>query len=183
MLTEDPERKVVVVSAPGKRFSNDTKVTDLLIALAEQALSKADTDQSLKAVMDRYESLAKDLSLSPNIIDTIQKDLFRRLNTDLDNPEQFMDLLKASGEDNNAKLVADYFQSQGVEAHYIDPKEAGLVVTNEPGNAEVVEASYQRLFKLRERSAPGFSPVSSAVTRTGMLLLFPGADRILLVRS
>ena len=40
IVTSDPTRKVVVVSAPGKRFSEDEKVTDLLIRLAEQALKR-----------------------------------------------------------------------------------------------------------------------------------------------
>ena len=34
ITTDDPKRKIVVVSAPGKRCENDTKVTDLLIELA-----------------------------------------------------------------------------------------------------------------------------------------------------
>lgn len=43
-----------------------------------------------------------------------------------------MDAVKASGEDNNAKLIAAYFRRQGVKAEYVSPKEAGLFVTNEP---------------------------------------------------
>lgn len=38
IVVADPERKIVVVSAPGKRNSNDIKVTDLLIEAAEQQL-------------------------------------------------------------------------------------------------------------------------------------------------
>ena len=34
IVKNDPERKVIVVSAPGKRNSDDTKVTDLLITYA-----------------------------------------------------------------------------------------------------------------------------------------------------
>lgn len=40
IVTADPSRKAVVVSAPGKRFSDDTKVTDLLIRCAEHYLQK-----------------------------------------------------------------------------------------------------------------------------------------------
>ena len=39
IVEADAERRIVVVSAPGKRHSDDTKVTDLLIALAEARLS------------------------------------------------------------------------------------------------------------------------------------------------
>lgn len=160
IVMSDVERKVVVVSAPGKRTSSDIKVTDLLIACANQALLTGTADMELKAVVERYESIANELQISPSIIDTIQADLLERLQADKRCPEQFMDLLKASGEDNNAKLVAAYFQSRGIEAHYVNPKEAGLLVTNEPGNAQVLPDTYKRLYSLRERTGilifPGF---------------------------
>jgi aspartokinase len=35
-------------------------------------------------------------------------------------PEQYMDAVKASGEDNNAKLIAAYFRRQGVKAEYVN---------------------------------------------------------------
>ena len=35
IVLADPARRIVVVSAPGKRHGGDTKVTDLLIALAK----------------------------------------------------------------------------------------------------------------------------------------------------
>ena len=38
IIKNDPERKVIVVSAPGKRNSDDTKVTDLLITYAYTSL-------------------------------------------------------------------------------------------------------------------------------------------------
>jgi aspartate kinase len=159
IVMSDIERKVVVVSAPGKRFAEDIKVTDLLISLAQKSLNAGNIDSELKAVLDRYENIAKDVNLTPDIINTIRNDLLGRLNADQSNQSQFIDLLKASGEDNNAKLIAAYFQSKGVEAFYVDPKEAGLLVTNEPGNAQVLSDSYHNLYLLRER--PG-------------ILIFPG---------
>lgn len=38
IVKNDPERKVIVVSAPGKRTSDDIKVTDLLIIYAYTSL-------------------------------------------------------------------------------------------------------------------------------------------------
>ena len=38
IVKADPTRRIVVVSAPGKRFAGDTKVTDLLITLAKAVL-------------------------------------------------------------------------------------------------------------------------------------------------
>jgi aspartate kinase len=42
IVVSDPERRVVVVSAPGKRYSEDNKVTDLLIECGELCLQNKD---------------------------------------------------------------------------------------------------------------------------------------------
>ena len=73
IVLADPARRMVVVSAPGKRNKGDTKVTDLLIALAETALEKKDTSKQLKAVLDRYASIAEDLDLGVEIVEEIHK--------------------------------------------------------------------------------------------------------------
>ena len=160
IVLSDPERKVVVVSAPGKRFADDIKVTDLLIECAEQCLQNQYPKEKLETVIERYSMIAEERHLSDGVIKEIYYDLVKRFESDKSNPDRFIDLIKASGEDNNAKLVAAYFRERGVEATYVDPKEAGLRVSNEPGNAQPLPDSYERLFLLRERSGilifPGF---------------------------
>lgn len=160
IVLSDPERKVVVVSAPGKRFPEDTKVTDLLISCAEQCLKNLNPKDQFDAVIGRYAAIAAELSLPAKIMDEIHDDLQERLNGDKSKPDRFTDLIKASGEDNNAKLVAAYFQSQGVDACYIDPREAGLIVSNNPGNARALPEAYDRLHSLRNHPGiiifPGF---------------------------
>jgi len=160
IVVSDSDRKVVVVSAPGKRYSEDIKVTDLLISLAERKLSGGDIEELFESVIKRYASIASELDISNDIIDRISSDLRDLLDGDQQKPERFLDALKASGEDNNAKLIASYFQHQGVKAVYVNPKEAGLFVSNEPGNAQVLPESYDNLYKLREREEiiifPGF---------------------------
>ena len=42
IVTAEADRKIVVVSAPGKRHGDDTKVTDLLIALTNVVLEGGD---------------------------------------------------------------------------------------------------------------------------------------------
>lgn len=163
IILSDRERRIAVVSAPGKRDDNDTKVTDLLISLAETCRDKGDTELALDAVIDRYASIAKDLHLGKEIVRTIKKDLLGRMEKladDASNYGMFLDLLKAAGEDNSAKLVACYLQSIGEKAEYIDPKEAGMILSNEFGNAQVLPHSYELLSKLAERDTimifPGF---------------------------
>ncbi|OLO42754.1 aspartate kinase [Alkalihalophilus pseudofirmus] len=178
IIGENEERKFVVVSAPGKREATDTKVTDLLIQLAEAVLEKRDVDNALRAVVGRYEEIALDLNLSRDIIETIKADLQQRVAFDSSHEGKFIDQMKASGEDNNAKLIAAYFQSIGIEAQYVNPNEAGLLVSDEPGNAQVLPESYDHLFQLRERSGVIVFPGFFGYSKEGTLVTFPrgGSD-------
>ncbi|RYM04743.1 aspartate kinase [Sporolactobacillus sp. THM7-7] len=160
IVRSDPERKIVVVSAPGKRYSDDIKVTDLLISCAEEYLKGEEAQDVFEQIIDRYKSIAKELDLSNDIIQQITDDLLTLLNGDKTRRASFIEAVKASGEDNNAKLVAACFRHKGLEAHYVSPKEAGLLVSNDPGHAQVLPESYARLYELRKKSGiivfPGF---------------------------
>ncbi|MEH7083131.1 aspartate kinase [Neobacillus drentensis] len=172
IVVSDPKRKVVVVSAPGKRFAEDDKVTDLLIECGELCLQNKDPREQVEAVLERYSSIAEELSLSNDIIIEIQEDLANRLSADKTKPDRFLDLLKASGEDNNAKLVAAYFRKQGVEASYIDPKEAGLLVSDEPGNAQALPEAYSQLYSLHDRKGILIFPGFFGYSREGEVFTF-----------
>ena len=145
IVLADPQRRIVVVSAPGKRNGSDTKVTDLLIGLAEAALANENTDAKFAAVLDRYASIAKDLSLGDEIVREIEEDLKARLASSKEDPGVFMDTLKAAGEDNSAKLAAVAFAARGVKARYVSPRETGMMLEGESGNAQLVEESYRKL--------------------------------------
>lgn len=159
IVKADKERRIVVVSAPGKRYDSDTKVTDLLIQCAQAVVNGSDYSPYLEEVLDRYASIAKELDLSSDIITNIKNDLLDLINK-YSNKDAFMEAMKASGEDNNAKLVAHFFKTRGLDAIYISPKEAGLIVSDDPGNAQVLSESYDRLYSLREEKRiivfPGF---------------------------
>ncbi|MGO4890626.1 aspartate kinase [Anaerobacillus sp. MEB173] len=178
IIAADPERKIVVVSAPGKRDKNDTKVTDLLIQLGTQFLANGSAEDELQAVIERYRDIAKGLELSDKIVDDITADLQERLATEVKSSEQFMDLMKASGEDNNAKLVAFYLQSKGIEAQYVNPQDAGLLVSDEPGNAQVLPQAYDNLYELRNRDGVVIFPGFFGYSPEGNLVTFPrgGSD-------
>ena len=147
IVLADPARRMVVVSAPGKRNKADTKVTDLLIALAEAALAKKETAKPLKAVLDRYASIAKDLKLGDEIVKEIEKDLKSRVASSKKDAGVFMDTLKAAGEDNSAKIVAAAFAKRGAKARYAGPRETGMILEGESGNATLNPESYRRLAK------------------------------------
>ena len=63
IVTSDSARRIVVVSAPGKRHSKDTKVTDLLIALANAVIAGQPFENELAAVVQRFAEIQQELSL------------------------------------------------------------------------------------------------------------------------
>lgn len=79
IVSSDPDRRIVVVSAPGKRSKTDTKVTDLLITLANSVISGGEYETALKAVVDRYAEIQRDLKLPPQVVETIEIDLRGRI--------------------------------------------------------------------------------------------------------
>ncbi|MGE5701464.1 MAG: aspartate kinase [Clostridia bacterium] len=172
IIMADAERKIIVVSAPGKRYKDDTKVTDLLIAVAEQFLATGQANAELERVIARYQEISDELDLNASVMERISSDLKALLDMDTSNPDRFMDAIKAAGEDNSAKIFAAFLQSRGIEAQYVNPKDAGLLVSDEPGNAQVLPEAYDRLHdSLRSRSGItvfpgffGFSPQGVLVT-------------------
>ena len=178
IIRMDPARRIVVVSAPGKRRPDDTKVTDLLIALAERKLAGGTGEAELKAVVERYAVIQRDAGVAPDVVSEIEADLRRRLGADTAHRGRFLDLLKAAGEDLNARLVTAIFRKQGLDAHYIDLKAAGMLLSDEFGNAMVLPEAYERLKALR--AAPGVSIVPGffGYTKSGEVATFPrgGSD-------
>lgn len=172
IMLSDPARRVMIVSAPGKRTRDDIKVTDLLIALANARINGYDAARELQAVIDRFASISAELELPPAILDEIERDLQQRLCEDCSNSMRFLDAIKAAGEDNCARLVACYLQSIGRTASYIHPGEAGLLLTEEYGNAQVLPESYASLNKLRD--IPGISvfPGFFGFTPSGRIVTF-----------
>lgn len=171
IISDDPARRIVVVSAPGKRDKEDTKVTDLLIMCANKLLTDGEADYELQLIIKRYQQIADDLALPSEVMDRITGDLRELAQMDRSNPDAFLDAMKAAGEDNSAKLLASFFAAKGLKASYVNPREAGLLVSDEYGNAQVLSESYEKLSKLKDRQEivvfPGFfgySPSGALVT-------------------
>lgn len=64
IIRSDAERRYVVPSAPGKRFKEDTKVTDMLYACYDMAEAGKDFDKALTAIEARYEEIIEGLGLN-----------------------------------------------------------------------------------------------------------------------
>jgi len=64
ILLQDPRRAYVVPSAPGKRFSKDDKVTDLLYATCRKRRDGGDWEATFACIEERYRDIAADLGLT-----------------------------------------------------------------------------------------------------------------------
>jgi len=178
IVKSDTERRIIVVSAPGKRSKDDTKVTDMLIACAEAKLAGKTAEPELKTIVDRYAGIQKETGVSPAIVGEIEKDLRSRLEHDQSNRNKFIDCMKAAGEDNCAKLVAEVFKKNGLDAVYVSPKQSGLLLSDEFGNAVVLKESYENLKSLRSNPSVVVFPGFFGYTRSGEVVTFPrgGSD-------
>src|SRR5690606_20014168 len=172
IVKAEPSRKIIVVSAPGKRFDGDVKVTDLLINLSAAALREEPTDTALEKVVERYAEIADELELGNAIKQVIKTDLLNRLQADKSSPPLFADSIKASGEDNSAKLIAAYLTSIGLNAEYVNPFDAGLFVNGLPERAQALPEAYDRLAELRNKETITVFPGFFGYTKEGVLRTF-----------
>ena len=179
IVLADAGRKIVVVSAPGKRDKADTKVTDLLIQCADEALADKCTEKTLARIVERYAEIQRGLNLPVGIVAEIEKDLRDRIAGDKSHRGMFTDCMKAAGEDNAAKIVAQAFQARGAKAVYVSPKEAGMFLTDDFGNAQLLEESYPLLARvLTDREDLVIFPGFFGYTKSGHVATFPrgGSD-------
>ncbi len=178
IVTSDPDRRIVVVSAPGKRFDSDTKITDMLIDCANRYLKNEDYETVLKAIVERYAEIARDLKLNEQITKDIENNLITRVSLPYNSSEKFMDRMKAAGEDNAARLVAFYLESQGIKAQYVNPRDAGLFLSDEYGNARVLPQSFKNLTRLKDMEGIIIFPGFFGYSLSGEVVTFPrgGSD-------
>ncbi len=171
IVAADPERRVIVVSAPGKRSREDIKVTDLLIACAETRLAGGAVETALARVIDRFDTICKDLGVEDGVARDIEAALRRTVEGPTAHAGRYLDAVKAAGEDNCARLVAGELNRRGHAAQYVNPGEAGLLLSDEYGHARLLPESGPKLARLRERRGlivfPGFfgyTPAGEVVT-------------------
>lgn len=172
IIKDDPERKFVVVSAPGKRNAEDTKVTDALIRYYKEFTSDKDVTQTQQWIIERYRDITEELGLKETIIQEIAEDIYDLTNLPKKGNPFTYDAFLAAGENNNAKLIAAYFNQNELEARYIHPKEAGLTVTAEPSNARILPSSYDKIEELKDSNEVVVIPGFFGVTQNGDICTF-----------
>lgn len=110
IIRADESRRYVVPSAPGKRYSDDTKVTDMLYRCYELAESGQAFTKQLNQIKDRYHEIIRGLNLDFSLeedFETIKKQFTAKAGS----------MYAASrGEYLNGKIMAKYLDYEFVDA-------------------------------------------------------------------
>ncbi len=146
IIRADESRRYVVPSAPGKRFSGDTKVTDMLYACYAQAEEDQDFSASLSAIKDRYYEiivgLGIDLSLDQEF-DKIEENFKKK---------EGRDYAASRGEYLNGLVMAAYLGYEFIDS-------ATVIFFEKDGtfNADKTnEVLVKKLKKIKKAVIPGF---------------------------
>ena len=102
IVTNNPERRFIVVSAPGKRFPEDRKVTDLLLDCYEKAAAGDSFKDELSRIKARFQDILAGLQIRFPLEDEFEH-LEQSLLTD---PQK--DYTASRGEYLTAKIMAKY---------------------------------------------------------------------------
>ena len=109
IVLADPARKYVVVSAPGRRDSSDSKVTDLLYLLDAHRQYHVDASNVFKLIKQRFVEIKTELELKQPIEKELDA-MYTKLN------QMSQDEIVSRGEYFCAKLMAEYLGYAFVDA-------------------------------------------------------------------
>ncbi|MEG0834829.1 MAG: aspartate kinase [Christensenellaceae bacterium] len=146
IIDADEARKFVVPSAPGKRFSGDIKVTDMLYTLYNATMHIEDTTQIFDAIFKRYTAIRDELHLSINI-----EEYLYQIRDDI-KVGASEDYAASRGEYLNGLLIADLLGYDFIDA-------ADVIFFDERGIYDVKKTMsiLPGALKLHERAVvPGF---------------------------
>ena len=146
IIEADPDRKFVIVSAPGKRFDGDTKITDLLYLCKTHIEHNLPSEQLFQVVCDRFKVTEANLGVNVDIVSYLNE-----IKAELEKGAT-ADYVASRGEYLNAILIAAYLGYDFVDA-------AGLVKFNDRGRflpEETNEALKAELAKHERVVMPGF---------------------------
>lgn len=110
IIHADSARRYVVVSAPGKRDNADIKITDMLYACYDRAVSGADFSDVLGQIRERFAGIARELELDFDIhgeLETIRRHL-------LGKPSR--EYMASRGEYLSARLMSAYLGFRFIDA-------------------------------------------------------------------
>lgn len=129
IVRSDPRRRYIVVSAPGKRSSQDEKITDLLYTCQSLAAQGKSYEQPFQAVGNRFLQIDRELETGSDIRSWLEE-----LRRQLDSGASAA-LAASRGEYLCARLLAVYLKAEFVDA-------AEIIQLDR--NDTVAESSYRR---------------------------------------
>ena len=110
IIHADKERRYVVPSAPGKRNSKDTKVTDMLYACYDLVEKDEDFRVMLMKIKDRYDTIINGLNLKLSL-----EEEFKKISENFKN-KAGVDYAASRGEYLNGIIMANYLGYEFVDA-------------------------------------------------------------------
>ena len=146
IILADPARKYVVPSAPGKRFAEDVKVTDMLYACYKAAVSGQDFENRFDEIKARYNGIISELGMELSLekeYEAIAAGFKGRAGRDY---------AASRGEFLNGIILAKYLGYEFIDA-------ADVVFFNEDGtfNADMTNQTlHERLEGVERAVIPGF---------------------------
>lgn len=148
IVASDIDRKIIVVSAPGKRFNDDIKVTDLLLKYAEATINDVNTITIIESIKERYHSIAEYFNLPKESLIDLDEQIAHLSQRHYRSFDYLYAAFAAHGEYLNAQLVAKIFTHLGMPSRFVDPKEIGLLVDNNARSATFDSSSYASIATL-----------------------------------
>lgn len=146
IVENDRDIKYVVVSAPGKRYADDSKVTDLLYLCKTHIEHKIPYEQIFQVIYDRFMAVEADLGVDVGIKSELAE-IKKQIEADAS-----VDYIASRGEYLNAKIIAAYL---GVE--FVDAKE--IIKFSDKGKflEDITDDSIRRVLDGCDRAViPGF---------------------------
>ena len=146
IIHAEDSRRYVVPSAPGKRFSEDTKVTDMLYACYDLAAKGKSFDEAFEKIKERYNGIIEGLGLDLDLTDefNIVKACFIG--------KAGRDYAASRGEYLNGIVLAKYLGYEFVDA-------ADIIFFKETGEFDAErtqKAVAERLIGIDRAVVPGF---------------------------
>ena len=146
IIRSDESRRYVVPSAPGKRFDEDIKVTDMLYGCYDAASKGEDITEKINAIKARYYEIIKGLGLSLSL-----EEEFKKIDEDF-RAQAGIQYAASRGEFLNGKIMAAYLGYDFVDA-------ASVIRFDKAGNLEAEETNKllsKKLSKSQHAVIPGF---------------------------
>ena len=147
IIRSDKSRRYVIPSAPGKRFSSDTKVTDLLYRMDEKAENGEDFTEILDQIKERFTEIIEGLELKDFSLDEQFDEIEKRMKEDPD-----PDFAASRGEHLNGRIMARYLGYT-----FVDPFE--MIFFDEEGTLDdrkTMRTVEKRLAQEEYAVIPGF---------------------------